>query len=123
MATKSEIKGVTAHRKKPVIVPVEDDPANQFRSKDEFIKIRAAQKAAKQAGEEARQRVLAEYGATPVASVSENTSPSQEKLEKLRKALANAEKNLSVKPDSKAWAKKVKALSEELEVAEAESID
>ena len=119
MATKSEVRGVTNKRKKPIVIPVEDAPQNQWISKEEFVKNRAAEKKAKAAGEEARRKVMAEAGLEQKAVVAPKV-PS--KVDKLRKSLAEAEKRLQDKPDSKAFAKQVKSLSEELEVAESEEI-
>ena|SRR3990167_5976506 len=121
MAKKNEVSGVTAKRKRPVVIPVEDDPENQFISKADFLKKRAAQKAANAAGEEAKQRVLAEAGVGKAAPKEQKPTPGQEKLQKLRKALAAAEASLAKSPTSKSWIKKVQALSEELEVAESET--
>ena len=120
MAKKNEVSGVTAKRKRPIIIPVEDDPENQWISKSDFLKKRAAQKKANQAGEEAKQRVLAEAGVGKAATKEAKPTQGEENLAKLRKALAAAEASLAKNPTSKSWAAKVKALSEELEVAESE---
>ena len=122
MAKKNEVAGVTAKRKRPVIIPVEDDPENQFISKADFLKKRAAQKKANEAGEEAKRRVLADAGVGKVATEEAKPTPGQENLAKLRKALANAEASLAKNTGSKSWAKKVKDLSEELEVAESNEV-
>lgn len=121
MAKKNEVAGVTAKRKRPIVIPVADDPENQWISKADFLKKRAAQKKAKAAGEEAKQRVLDEAGIGKAAPKEAKPTPGQEKLQKLRKDLANAESKLAGSPGSKSWAAKVKALSEELEVAESEA--
>ena len=120
---KTQAKGLTSKRRKPVIVPVEDDPENQWISKQDFLKKRAAQKAAVAAGEEAKRRVLAEAGVAKPEQKLASVPKVPSKIEKLRKELQNAEKSLSEKPGSKVWAKKVKEISEELEVAESESQD
>lgn len=121
MATAKEVRGVTAKRKKPLVIPVPDDPENQFISKAEFLKKRSAQKKANEAAEEARKRVLAEHGVAQDTPKQAEKPKAPSKVEKLRSALANAEKKLQEKPDSKAFAKKVKEISEELEVAESET--
>ena len=123
MATSKEIKGVSAKRKKPLVIPQPYTPQNQWISKSQFLKNRAALKAANLAGEEARKRVLAEHGVTPQEQVEAKPTAGQVKLEKLRKALAEAEKKLQGNPGSKAFAKKVKELSEDLEVLESEGTE
>ena len=116
---KNQAKGVSAKRKKPIVIPVEDDPENQWISKADFVKKRTAEKKAKAAGEEARRKVLAEAG---LGQKAPEVPKAPSKVDKLRKQLAEAEKRLQGKPDSKSFAKQVKSLSEELEVAESEEI-
>lgn len=123
MATKNEVKGVTSKMKRPVVIPVPYRPENQFISKEQFLKNRAAEKAANKAAEEARIRVLKEAGQTQSLPEAPIESESDKQIQLLRRQLANAQKQLSEKPDSKSWKNKVKTLSEELEVLEAESID
>ena len=120
MATKKDVNGISVKRKKPIVIPVDTDPENQWISKAEFLKKRKAQQDAKAAGEEARLKVLADRGVRTVAPAAPVKSANDEKIESLRKALANAESKLSEKPGSKVWAKKVKEISDELEVAESE---
>lgn len=123
MANKSEVAGVSANRQRPLVIPVADAPENQFMSKTNFMKRREAEKAATAAGEAARLKVLSEHGMSPATPQPAKVSAEQVKLDKLRKALADAEQKLQGSPDSKAFAKRVKTLSEELEVAEAESTE
>jgi len=129
----NEVKGVTAKRKKPVVIPVPYTPENQWISRDEFIRRRQAQKAAKAAADAAYQKELAKaQGNTPVTPPKEDETPqlhggqpqaerSSIDLDKLRKKLANAEAKLQENPKSKAWQKKLQDAQEALEMAEAEA--
>ena len=119
---KDEVRGVSVKRKKPIVIPVEDDPENQFISKEEFLRKRAIQKKAKAAAQEAQDKILNEAGLNKKTQVPPKLSQAEEKVSLLRKQLANAEKKLQENPESKSWQVKVKSLSEELEVAESESI-
>lgn len=123
MATKNEVKGVSSKMKRPVVIPVPYRPENQFISKEQFLKNRAAEKAANKAAEEARIKVLKEAGQTQSLPEAPIESESDKQIQLVRRQLANAQKQLLEKPDSKSWKNKVKTLSEELEVLEAESID
>ena len=114
METKDEVAGVKAKKKRAVVVPVADDPENQFISKADFVKKRNREKAANAAAEEARIKALKDYDKKEEGSDADPLAP-------LRKKLASAEKALAKTPTSKAFQKKVKDLAEELESAEMEN--
>jgi hypothetical protein len=116
---KDQVKGISAKKKAVIVNPVPDNPKLQFVSKDEFLRLRAIEKKAVQAAEDAKNKVLEEAGIDTTPEVVKE-SASQKKIELLRRQLANAESKLAETPTSKAWKTKVKSLSEELEVAEAE---
>lgn len=63
---------------------------------------------------------LESLGESSEKEAPKTDEPAADPLANLRKKLANAQSQLDAKPDSKAWAKKVKDLSEELEAAEAQ---
>ncbi len=130
MATKHDVKGVTAKRKPIIVIPKESNPSRQFMSKAEALKDNARLKKANEAAEEARKRVLNEkLGESDDESQKSQevkepvVSKSEEKIILLRKKLANAESKFSENPQSKSWQKKVQEISEELEAAEAESTE
>lgn len=118
---KNEVSGVTAKRKRPIVIPKEPNPARQWMSKADAVKENEAMKKADAKADEARRQSLAESSMGKAAPKEAKPTPGQEKLAKLRKDLANAESKLAGSPGSKSWASKVKALSEELEVAESEA--
>ncbi len=121
MATKEQVKGVTAHKEAPIVIPKPHNPKRQFMTYEEAELDSKRYRKANQAADEARAKVLAEGleddENKPVAGPSE----SDKKLVKLRKELAQAEEKLAAKPESKPLQKKVKEISEALEVAEAEA--
>lgn len=116
MATIKQVKGITAKRTKPIVVPLPYAPENQHISRDEFIRRRELQNKAKAAADAAYQKVLAEQSKEEAIA----TPASDEKVAKLRQKLARAEEKLQENPNSKVWQKKLQEISEELEIAEAE---
>ena len=124
MATKNEVRGVTAKRERPVVIPKPYTPENQHISKEEFLRRRKTENEANAAGEEARLKVLRERGVidakgqkAPAAKENE----AEEVLVKLRKDLATAQQKLDENPTSKAMKKKVQEISDKIEAAEIEA--
>ena len=118
MAKKDEVKGITAKRERPVVVPEPDRPERQWMSKADVLKAKALEKKANEAGEAAKQKVLAEMKAE--APAKKGPSEHEQKLQKARSALAHAKNQLEEKPDSKVWKRKISELEDQLEALEAE---
>lgn len=130
----SDVKGVLTE--KPVRAPKEPvpyAPDNMHISRDEFIKRRAAHKAAKAAAEEARNAVLAKHGLLSespyrtespasdarnfedTAPVAKDSSGIQSKLEAARKKLVAAQEKQKSDPNSAYYNKRVRDLNQEVE--------
>lgn len=118
MANKEEVNGVSTKRKRPVVIPVEDNPANQFLSKEEFVANRQKEKLAKKKAEEAYEEVMKGSKSEPKAE--KKVSKTDDKVAELRKELADINAELVKKPESKSLLKKLQKVSVELEAAEAE---
>ncbi len=116
---KNEVKGVTANKKSPVVVPQPDRPERQFMSKDDVLKAKELEKKANEAADAARAKVLADHGQTIEESNEDKVAAEKEqKIALVKRQLANAQKKLDENPKSKSWAAKVQNLSQELEVLE-----
>jgi hypothetical protein len=112
-------KGITTKRKHPVVHPVPYDLENKSRSKEAFLKHRAAMKAAKLKADEAYQSSLAESGISPAqAKSSDDLALAKDDVAKIKGEIQEVSEALKEKPDSKRLMTKLEKLQAKLTDAE-----
>lgn len=115
MATKNDVKGVSANRETPVVIPKPYAPERQFMSKADVLKAKAIEAKAAEAAKKAHDDVMKSFGQEPTPQAP---PVKESEINRVRKALAHAQEKLDGNPESKNWKKKVVELSEQLEVLE-----
>lgn len=112
-------KGITTKRRAPVVNPLPYDAENKGRSKEEFLKHRAAMKSAKLKADEAYQSSLAESGISPKqAKASDDLALAEKDVKKIKAQIQEVTEELQAEPESKKLLKKLEKLQVKLTDAE-----
>jgi len=108
-------KGITTKRKAPVVHPLPYDAENKNRSKEAFLKHRAAMKSAKLKADEAYQSSLAESGISPKqAKASDELSLAEKDVKMIKDQIQEVTEELQAEPESKKLLKKLEKLQAKL---------